>query len=62
MVGLSLFVLSAAVMGFLFVYQPLQLYLDCHKKEGVDFFFKTVGSFAIITVLLIGALVIFSYV
>jgi len=45
MVMLSLFVLSAAIMGFLFLSEPLQLYLDGHKKEAVAFFTKTVGFF-----------------
>jgi hypothetical protein len=62
MVALSLFVLSAAVMGFLFVYQPLQLYLDGHKKEGANLFLNTLGSFAVITALLIGGLVTFFHV
>jgi hypothetical protein len=61
MVALSLFVLSAAVMGYIFVYQPLQLYLDGHKKEGTNLFLNTVGSFAVITAILIGILVTFSY-
>jgi hypothetical protein len=46
MVLLSLFVLSAAIMGFLFLSEPIQLYLDGHKKEAVDFFLKIVGFFA----------------
>lgn len=45
---LSLFVLSAAIMGFLFVYKPLTLYLDGQKKEALLFFGKTVGTFACI--------------
>lgn len=48
---LSLFTLSASVMGYLFVGTPLRLYLDGKKKEAVDFFFKTVGSFAVLTVI-----------
>ena len=32
MVMLSLFVLSAAVMGFLFFYEPLKLVMDNKKK------------------------------
>lgn len=43
---LGLFVLSAAVMGYLFVYEPLRLHLDNQRKEAVAFFFKTVGTFA----------------
>ncbi len=46
---ISLFTLSAAVMGYLFVYQPLQLILDGHKKNGVNLFLQTVGAFASIT-------------
>lgn len=49
---LSLFTLSAAVMGFLFVGQPLQLYLDGHKKEAVNLFIQTVGVFAGITLIM----------
>lgn len=46
---ISLFTLSAAVMGYLFVGQPLQLYLDGKKKEAVDFFFKTTSVFGVLT-------------
>ncbi len=45
-VMLSLFVLSAAVMGFLFLSQPLQLFLENRKQEAMVFFAKTVGVFA----------------
>ena len=47
---LSLFVLSAAFMGYTFLFQPLQLYLDGKKKEGASLFLRTVGVFAVITV------------
>ena len=43
---LSLFVLSASVMGYLFVFQPVTLYLDGKKSEAVTFFLKTVATFA----------------
>ena len=46
---LSLFVLSAAVMGYIFFYQPTQLYLAGKHKEAVNMFLKTVGFFATIT-------------
>jgi len=46
MVLLSLFVLSASIMGFLFLSEPLQLYLDGHKKEAGEFFLQIVGFFA----------------
>ena len=55
---LSMFTLSAAVMGYLFLGNPIQLYLDGKKKEAVTFFFRTVGTFAVITVLFL--LVLFS--
>lgn len=33
---ISLFTLSAAVMGFVFGYQPAQLYFDNKKKQAVS--------------------------
>ena len=50
---ISLFTLSAAVMGYLFVLQPLRLYLDGEKKAAVDLFLKTVIAFAGITILIL---------
>ena len=49
---LSLFVLSAAMMGYFFVFQPIQLYLDGEKKQAVNLFIKTVIIFACITTLI----------
>lgn len=49
---LSLFTLSAAVMGYLFLYQPIMLFLDGHKKNAVNLFVQTVAVFAGITILL----------
>lgn len=46
---LSLFVLSAAVMGYIFFGVPVQLYLDGEKKQAVHLFLKTVAAFAGIT-------------
>lgn len=46
---LSLFTLSAAVMGYLFCYQPLRLFLEGEKEKAVKLFLKTVGIFGIIT-------------
>lgn len=45
----SLFTLSAAVMGYIFLSNPIQLYLDGNKKEAVNLFLKTVATFAVIT-------------
>ena len=53
---ISLFTLSAAYMGYTFLGQPIQLYLDDKKKEAVTLFTQTVGVFAGLTVL---ALVLF---
>ncbi|HEY4517472.1 MAG TPA: hypothetical protein VJI74_01115 [Candidatus Paceibacterota bacterium] len=53
---LSLFVLSASVMGYLFVVEPVQLYLDGKKKEGITFFLQTVTIFAGATLLLFATL------
>jgi|SRR3989344_5018497 len=46
MIMLSLFVLSAAVMGFLFLSEPLYLLMENKKKEAITFFVKVVGIFA----------------
>lgn len=46
---LSVFTLSAAVMAFLFFYQPLLLFIEGKKKEAVNLFVKTVGAFGLIT-------------
>lgn len=51
--ALSLFTLSAAVMGYLFLGQPIQMYLDGKKKPAVTFFMKTVGTFAVITIIVL---------
>lgn len=48
---LSLFVLSAAVMGYLFVSEPVMLCIDGKKEEAMRLFLSTVGVFAAITAL-----------
>ncbi|MDD3531053.1 MAG: hypothetical protein PHV99_00440 [Candidatus Pacebacteria bacterium] len=50
---LSLFVFSAAVMGYLFVYQPLRLFFENKQQEAVRFFLLTVASFAGITLAIV---------
>lgn len=50
---ISLFTLSAAVMGYLFLYQPLQLYLEGNKKNAVNLFLQTVAIFASITIIIL---------
>ena len=49
--ALSLFVLSAAVITYLFLGEPVQLYLNGEKQQSVSFFMKTVASFAVITLI-----------
>lgn len=51
---LSLFSFSAAVMGYLFLYQPLQLYFDGKRQTAVNLFLQTLAVFGIITILLLG--------
>lgn len=46
MAMLSLFVLSAAVMGFLFLSEPLYLLMENKKQEAIMFFAKVAGFFA----------------
>ena len=46
MTMLSVFVFSAAVMGFLFLLEPLTLLIENKRKEAVIFFAKIVGYFA----------------
>ena len=46
---LSLFSLSAVLMGYFFLYQPVQLYLDGKKKEATTLFVRTILVFAVIT-------------
>ncbi len=46
---LSLFVLSAATMGFLFLYEPFTLWFDGKRKEAVNFFLTMLVTFGIIT-------------
>lgn len=48
---LSVLTLSVSVMAYLFFYQPLMLFIEGKKKEAVNFFVKTVGIFAAITVI-----------
>lgn len=51
--ALSLLVFSVAVMGFLFFYRPVVLLIEGKREEAVTFFLKTLGTFGVITVLLL---------
>lgn len=48
---LSMFTLSAAMMGYIFLLQPLRMYLDGDKQGGVKLFLHTIGVFAGFTLL-----------
>lgn len=49
---ISLFTLSAAIMGYLFLFQPGQLYFDGKKKQAIKLFLQTVASFGLITAII----------
>ncbi len=53
MLGLSIFVLSAAVMAYLFFYQPVLLLLDGQREKAVKLFLQTMGVFAAATAVLL---------
>jgi hypothetical protein len=57
---LSLLVLSVATMAYLFFYQPIRLHMEGRTPEGGAFFLKTVGAFALITLVLLVLLYAFS--
>ncbi len=59
---LSLFTLSVAMMGYIFFYYPLRLYLDGDKQVATNLFLHTLGIFATVTALILVALFIGSFV
>lgn len=48
---ISLFTLSAAIMGYVFCFEPGQLYFSGKKKEAVSLFLQTVLAFGCLTVI-----------
>ncbi|EKD99592.1 MAG: hypothetical protein ACD_22C00226G0004 [uncultured bacterium] len=52
-VMLFVLTLSAAVMAYLFFYQPILLLVEGKKKEAVELFVKTVGIFGIVTAIVL---------
>lgn len=50
---LSLLVLSAAFMGYIFFFQPILMYVEGQKREAVQLFTKTLLIFAIITAVIV---------
>jgi hypothetical protein len=57
---LLLFVLSAAVTGFLIFGKPAQLYVDGKKKEALSLLTYTLGIFFAITILFLMLLLLFT--
>ena len=53
---ISLFTLSAAIMGYLFCLTPIMLYIDGKKKQAVTFFLQTVLGFGVLTVIVFSLL------
>lgn len=58
MAMLSLFVFSAAFMGYAFLYQPLSLFLEDKKQEAASFFIKTLLTFGAIMLALFALVVL----
>jgi len=58
MAMLSLFVLSTAVMGYLFCYQPILLLSEGKRGEATKLFLQTAGVFALFTALAFGAMIL----
>ena len=58
-VVLSLLVLSVTVMGYLFFYQPVQLFMAGRTAEASAFFLKTVAAFALITFVFLALLYLY---
>lgn len=53
---LSLVTLSAAIMGFLFFYQPIALLIKGEQAAAFKLFLQTIGCFAGITAIFFGIL------
>lgn len=50
---MSLFVFSAAVMAFLFFYQPALRLIENRRAEAISYFLKTLLIFGLITIVLL---------
>lgn len=51
--AMSLFVFSAAVMAFLFFYQPVCLLIEKRPRDATAYFLKTLGSFGIVMIIML---------
>ena len=57
---LSLLSLSAAVMAYIFFYQPILMLFDSKRKEAVKLFLQTIAVFAALTFcVLLAAMLLF---
>lgn len=56
---LLLFVISAAVMGFVILGKPLMMYLDGFKKEALKLFYLTIAWLVLIAAIVFIGLVIY---
>lgn len=55
---LSLLTLSAAMMAYIFFYQPVLMYLEGQKTDAIKLGVHTVGAFAAITAIFVATLFI----
>ncbi len=53
MVMLSVLVFSAALMAYLFFYQPVIMLIDGQREKAVKLFLQTAGIFAATTIVLL---------
>lgn len=49
---ISLFTLSAAIMAYIFMYEPAQLLFNNNKKQALTLFVQTTALFALITIII----------
>lgn len=54
---LLLFVISAAITGFLVIGKPIMLYMNNEKQEALNLFLYTIGWLVIITVVVIVSII-----
>jgi hypothetical protein len=59
--ALATLVLSVALMGYLFFYQPVTMLIDDEREKAVKLFLQTVAIFAVATVLVICIALITGY-
>jgi hypothetical protein len=61
MIMMSLLTLSAAVMAWIFFFQPVQLYLDGEKQAAVRLFRQTLAIFAGLVIVALAGIFIFNF-